>query len=161
MKNLIVLFVIGLLIFSAVYYVTFKTSEDPGQNFGLAFGNADGDAIEMHTVIFGLTIRRDPPRVDLKTGTTYWDEWVQNHFQLTDAAGNPVPLKREMGSSVIQGKDIKAGTPEFFLVAVLKKGAKYDFDFVPYRGSPDVYRYSFTCPSQDETIRRPLFKPKP
>jgi len=158
MRTLVILLILGVCLFGGIWWLTMQASQDPGHNLGLAFGKVEGDTIEMHMVIFGRTVRLDPPRVDLRTNQELWSEWVQNHFELKDSKGERVKLKRQMDSIVIQAKDITAGTPEFYLIGQLKKGERYDFDYIATLADGLHYRYSFTAPDEDVKLSRPMFK---
>lgn len=160
MKTLVVLFILGLVAFGAIYWLTMKASEDPGYSFALAFGLPDDQGnIEMHVIIYGRTVRIDPPRLDPKTGVELWSEWVTKHFDLRDDKGANVAFMRHGGSAVITGKDVGAGTPDFYLIAKVKKGANYVFDYLPTPVDGERFRYNFTAPTDPQPVKRPLFPP--
>ena len=87
--------------------------------------------------------RKESPK--LGPGGLKWDEWVSDHFTLADASGNRVPLRRSNFSRLIG--EPTAGTPEFFLIGVVKPGTRYTLDYLPVRSEFTFYRYAFTAPS--------------
>lgn len=132
------------------------TSEDTFQ-VKTAFGIPNEGTIELNVVAtMGMTAK-EAPRVDEKLQPK-WDEWVQEHFFLTDAAGNSVPIGMRFSSDVIKPAQVM-GTPEGYLVAKLKQGTAYQFDYKPKRAEAKRYRYSFTAPNGDVKAANHALKP--
>ncbi len=68
-----------------------------------------------------------------------------------------MPLSRVGQSLLINATDV-GGSPEFYLKAMLKPGAKYSFTYLR-RGDADTkYRYDFTAPSAKTRMQRVNFK---
>lgn len=152
---------IGLIVFLlgfGYWMVVLVGNEDPGVHLALAFGNPteDENEIEMHVVVGVVMAAVDRTRTD-KTIPT-WPEWIADHFDLTDAAGNTLELARTNFSSVITADQV-VGTHEFFMKVKLKVGQPYTLDYTPVVAKGQTYRYTFTAPAAPETVKQIQFKP--
>jgi hypothetical protein len=114
----------------------------------IGYGNGNEKQIEMHTNVGVAMVAMDRRDDDLKKMQDL-DEWVKDHFKLTDAAGKPVKMERQNNSKVIRPHQV-LGTQEFFLVSKLKPGEEYTYDYKPRFREPFVFRYKFTAPAQAE-----------
>jgi len=133
------------------------TSQDSFQ-IALAFGIPQGNEIELHVVAsMGMTAR-EPPRRDLSTGKVLWQEWVDRHFDLRDASQASIPFAFRQSTDVIPINQL-VGTPEGYLLAKVKKGVQYTFDYYPRVGDLKCYRHTFTAPAGDVPVARILFEP--
>ena len=141
-----------------IYWMSVHTgSNEPDVGIQMAFGNPADNEIELHVVVGVLLANQDRARAkDLKLKS--WDEWMVEHFFLTDGAGETVELRRTKNSSLIKPHQV-IGTEEFFMVARVRSGEEYTFDFVPTGEESIPRRCAFTAPAADEQIRLYMFKP--
>jgi hypothetical protein len=102
--------------------------------------------------------RREGPRVDRVTGAVYWQEWVDEHFDIRDPDGEKVLLRRSHFSRLITERDART-TPEFYLTGKLRPDVDYTFDYIPFRAGNLKYHYEFTAPNVETRTRRQLFDP--
>jgi len=156
MKGLIVLFVLAVV--SIIGYFKFMNSMDSSSQTMLtvAFGNCDKGACDLHVAVQPLTVKNDPPRIDLSTGFQYWDEWLETHYILTEDGGDRVKFER-IGQSSVFGNQNVGGAPDFFLRARVKHNVAYTFDFVPVKDGPHKYRRKFTAPAGEQKMSRDIF----
>lgn len=159
MKAFLWVVVIGAVVVGGFFYLSDRMVSDQGRQIAFAYGFPREGAIEMHVAVYRPMTTQDPPRVDLKSGHWYWDEWLDEHLVVTDKqTGQQVSLKKMNNSSLIQERDI-GGTPEFYAVGELKQNAAYTFDFIPIAADPLRYRHEFTAPAEEQKARRANFKP--
>ncbi len=157
MKGLITLGVIGLIAAIGSMLVVKKMNEDPGQMVAVAFGNPADGQVEIHTVVLMGMVAAEPVRVDAISGFPYWDEWLEQHWDLRDGKGNRVSLERASNSSVINHRE--AGNAfEFFLVGRVPQGDACTFEYIPRKREKRRYRYSFTAPSSQVAMKRHTFE---
>lgn len=88
----------------------------------------------MHLVVtMGMPIE-DPPQRDPQD-RPIWPRWVAEHFELRDQQGAAVDLRRRMQSPLISHLEVR-GLPDTYLVATLRPGAEYCFDYIPAKSKP-------------------------
>lgn len=108
--------------------------QDPGFLVGYALGNPHDGQLEIHVVVSIPMIRNEGlGSVALADGTRSmqtWDEWIAQHFRVTDESGRTVILRRAGFSSLIT--DQQANNPEFYLEGKVRAGATYIFDYIPF-----------------------------
>lgn len=156
MKALVYVALLGVAIIAGYFVLTGEMAEEQGPLVGVAFGLPENDTIEVHLVVSGSMVRVDPPRMDLR-GNILWDEWVEQHFQLRDEAGQPIKLIKQNASAVIP--DHKAGgTPEFYLFARIKQSTKHNLSYRQVLSEGKAYQFDFTAPQEATDIRRVAFK---
>lgn len=135
--------------------LTKQVVRDPGRQLSVAFGIPAGEKIQVHLGVPPMVPEADP--LDNNEVDPYsWEEWVDLHFRLRDATGNPVQLMR-MGTSALMLDDKVAGAPVFVIWAEVKMGESYEFDFVPILAESKRYRYSFAAPPAKKKVGRPTF----
>ena len=108
----------------------------------IAYGTANTAGVEMQFAVSMFLPKKDPPR--LEHGVVLWDEWMNEHFQLRDSTGTAVKLQK-LGFSTMLTDRQTGGAPEFWVKAILKPGATYEFDFIPILPGPK-YRHSLSVP---------------
>ncbi len=119
--------------------------------FPIGIGNPREGMIDLHVAVGMLIPAQDPPK--LRNDVVDWDGWVSSHFELVDAAGKRVELRRLNVSKLIP--DPIAGVPEFFLAGSLKPRDHYMLTFTPVVGEPRQFRYEFDAPespTEGETV---------
>lgn len=156
MKNLLV---VGLVLGGGVllgwYGLNSVTTQDSFL-VSIAFGfPKDGD-IELHGVVSMGMSAQEPPRVDVKTLKPNWDEWVDQHFELRDAANQSVKVYFRTSTDVIPTNKIK-GTAEGYFSAKLKQNTAYTLDYIPKRAEPTRFRHAFTAPAGEVGLETPAF----
>ncbi|HEY3244187.1 MAG TPA: hypothetical protein VGM03_12645 [Phycisphaerae bacterium] len=154
MKALITVLIIVGAVGGGFYLLLAKVNQDPGYAIPVAFGAPAGGEVEMNVAVSMLMPRREEPK--LGRAGLLWDEWVGDHFDLRDAAGTKLPLKRSDFSQLMTERQA-GGTPEFFLITKLRPGQSYTFDYIPVMPAPR-YRYAFTAPSAAKKAEWLTFK---
>jgi hypothetical protein len=158
MKGLMILLGIGVVTVIALgWWYTAGMAADPGFRVPMAVGKGRAGGLEAHIAVSIPLMKLERPRVDRRTGAVYWTEWVEDHFELRDASGQPVRVQRSNFSSLIA--DGNVGSPDLYLVAELKDGAEYTYDCVPVKGGPQRYRYAFTPRAAEDWFGRVHFEP--
>ncbi len=114
----------------------------------VAFGNPGEKVVEMHTNV-GVTMVAMDPLKDEKGKRKDMNDWVTEHFILTDSTGKTLKLERRNNSNVIKPHQV-LGTQEFFIVSRLIPGEAYTFDFIPAVKGTKTFRHKFTAPAQPE-----------
>ena len=150
----VIIVAIGL----GIWWQTSKVSTDPGQLIGLAFGNETGQTIEMHVVVTMIMSKVEGPKLKGTKTVTFldWEGWVEDHFELRDAEGQRVGLRRTQNSNLMKGAT-RLGTPDFYLAADLTPGTQFTLDYVPIFAGGVRYRHSFTAPAERTTFKRHTF----
>jgi len=155
MKGLVILVVLAIVaLVVGAWVMNSQYGGEPPVLVGLAFGNPSTENVEMHVVV-GMGYER--PRRDPLTGAQLWDEWFDEHYDLRADSGERVSLRRANNSPFITERD--AGYPEFFLIAVLRQGVNYTFDFTPRVAEGTPHRFTFTAPSESVPFARRRFEP--
>jgi len=149
--------VIAVAALGVAVYLNREVSKEPGFMLGFAVGNPQSGQLELHIVVQGIMIRKQGPRLASNSAAPLWDEWIDQHFHLRDAAGNTLPLRKDGWSKLID--DRAAMNPEFFLKGTLQAGDSYTLEYQPYREERKVYRYQFTVPADGMPFSRPNFEP--
>lgn len=146
MKALVGAALLGILAF--VIYWSTMAAGDSEKIFPIqiAYGNAKEDEIEMHTNVGVAMVAMD--RGDEFGKIKNLDEWVADHFKLTDSAGKAVRMDRQNNSKLIKPHQV-IGTEEFFLSSRLKPGEAYTYEYKPRSKGTKVYQHKFTAPSQN------------
>lgn len=154
MKGLLVLLVLALAFAGVIFWYTQKQMEKmPDEYIAIAFGQPTDDQIKMDVAISIAMPRREYPRFDPITGAVYWQEWVDEHFDLRDGAGNKVMFQRQSMSQLMSDQEV-GGSPEFFLTGMIKKNANYTFVYIPVLALGEQFRYEFTAPAEDTNMER-------
>ena len=124
----------------------------------MAFGFPKDGRIELHAVAsMGMTAT-EPPRLDPSTGRINWAEWVDEHFDLRDAAGKRENIFFKSGSDDVIPVNKVLGAAEGYLFAKVKQGADYTFDYIPKRAEARRFRHTFTAPTGNVPVDRINFK---
>jgi hypothetical protein len=155
MRALITVLVIVGACGAAFYFMLAKVNEDPGFAIPVAFGAPVGSEVEMNVAVSMLMPRREGPK--LVRADLLWDEWVADHFDLRDTAGNKVAFVRSNFTQLMTEREA-GGTPEFYLITKLRPGQAYTFDYTPVMPAPR-YRYAFTAPTAAKRAEWLTFKP--
>jgi len=160
MKGIVILIIfLCICAFIGSMLLTREVMRDPGVPLAVAYGMPGDDTIQIHVGVPPLVPVADPLDNNIEDASS-WEEWVDLHFQLSDVAGNRIPLTR-IGTSGLMLDEKAAGAPEFVLWAEVKKGERYLLDFVPIRAEGKRYRLSFTAPLESKKVGRPAFEPVP
>lgn len=133
----------GVLLIAAMYFYISKNMAKEVVTLPVGFGKP-ADTVEMNIAVSMFLPRKDPPR--LEHNVVQWDKWVAEHFELHEFDGQRIPLQRTNFSNILSDRD-SGGTPEFWLKATLKPGAKYTLTFTPIAPEP-VYQKTFTAPTE-------------
>jgi hypothetical protein len=157
MRGIVIMFIIGIVA-SVVTVVTLKKSAgEDSIGIAMGFGDVYKDQIEMNSAVGMGTKQKDPPRSDPISGTIFWEDWVEDHFQLFDGSRQRVDLKRIANSSIIPDRKVGGAGAEFFLSAKLTPGEEYVYEYIPIKAENKRFRHTFTAPAGKETTR-PSFK---
>jgi hypothetical protein len=158
-------YIIGVLVILGVlgYWMAFRSNdtEQAAVNIPLAFGKPSGGQVDMHVVV-GVALANVTRARDSMSGKDKdWNGWIRDHCHLKDAAGKPVSFTRQSGSTVVKAHEVAqvVGTEEFFMVATLKVGQTYTFDYVGDLATGKTYRCEFTAPSKAEKVQTYRFDP--
>jgi hypothetical protein len=158
MKGMLILLALALAFGGVgIWYMGHQMSEDPGEFIAFAFGNPKEDSIDMEILVTVAMPRREWARVDKVTGAVYWQEWVDEHFDIRDDNDEKVQLMRSNHSRFISAAEART-TPEFYLRGTLKPNTHYTFDYIPYRIGTLKYRYDFVAPAKEQPTERRVFE---
>jgi hypothetical protein len=142
MKGLITFAVIAGILVTAGYFVMGAyLAADPGQLIAFACGNPNEDRQEIQVVVPIAFPMREGPKLS-ENGVLLWEEWIADHWIITSQDGERIELKRRGAGNLCP--DAKIGTPDCFLIGMLKTGTSYTFDFVPSLAEGKRYRREFT-----------------
>lgn len=155
MKGLAVLFGLAVVVVAAFVIFQGNMNADDQRMITIAIGNNDGKVSDLHLVVAPLMVA-DGPRVDAASGAEFWDEWLEEHFILTSAAGDKVKFERMNQSNLISDRDA-GGSPEFYIKGKVKPDTTYTFEYVPINEEPDRFRYEFTA-AKEMPLTRVNFK---
>lgn len=155
MKGLIVLVVIAILVAIIGFRFTSSSKTVESKPIGVAAGKATNGVCKFDMVISMGMARGEGPRV--KGGVPDWNEWISEHFILTDNSGTRVEMKRANFSDLISDKD--AMNPDSFLTAQIKPSVGYVLDYKPMRDDPRRYRFEFTVQPDGRPFSREFFVP--
>lgn len=139
-KPLVVAAFVGILGFVAYWSTMAAGDSEKIFPIQIAYGNAGEGQLEMHTNVGVAMVAMD--RGDEFGKIKNLDEWVTDHFKLTDAAGQPVRMDRQNNSKLIKPHQV-IGTEEFFLVSKLKQGEQYTYEYKPRAKEAKTYQYKF------------------
>jgi hypothetical protein len=148
-KSLISILIVG----TAVFLLTGCEGETANKlPVAIAFGTPPSGLYEMHIgVDFGMT-RTEGPRLS-RVGSLMWDEWIEDHFELLDSAGQRVRLSRANNSRLMPASKLP-GTFEFYLSAPIQQEAAYQLTYTPRREELRKYRHKFIAPvGQKDPLR--------
>ncbi len=142
------------------YATTTSDTESAAINIPLAFGNVSGPQVDMHIVV-GVALANVSAAKDPSLKSKSWDDWIRDHFSLTDSAGKKVTLRRQSSSKVIKAHEVAqvVGTEEFFIVANLKVGQRYTLDYIGDVTTRKTYRCEVTAPSAPEKVQTYRLEP--
>lgn len=147
MKALLGAVVLGVVAFVIWWSLISAGDQEKYLPIQIAYGNVQEDKIDMHTNV-GVAMVAMDRRLDIKEMQNL-DNWVTEHFKLSDSAGNPVRMERQNHSKVIKPHQV-IGTQEFFLVSTLTPGEEYTYDYKPRMKEPFVFRHKFVAPGKAE-----------
>ena len=141
------------------YATTTSDTESAAINIPLAFGNVAGTQVDMHIVV-GVALANISAAKDPSLKPKSWDDWIRDHFAMTDSAGKKVTLRRQSNSKVIKAHEVAqmVGTEEFFIVANLKVGQTYKLDYIDV-AAHKTYRCEVTAPSAPEKVQTYRLEP--
>ena len=80
---------LGVLIFVGNWFLTHEMTRDRGHKLAIAFGDEDGDTIQMHLGVPESIPQADPPEFSILSGPL-WEDWIKKHFELLDVNGERV-----------------------------------------------------------------------
>jgi hypothetical protein len=130
-------------------------TKDRGHQIGYALGNPVNGDVELHVVVSRqMTLTQGPRAVGGGVGS--WVDWVKEHFELRDAAGQQIPMNRSGTSTVINERE--AFNPEFYVWAHVRGGTTYTLDYIPVFGQPKRYRHTFTAAPEGQKFERIYFE---
>lgn len=156
MKQLMIALVVFLVLAAAGYWLLEREwSKDRGPQIGYALGNPTAGDVELHVVVSREMSMIEKPRLT-QSGAQQWLDWVKEHFDLRDAAGQQIPLARSGTSIVIN--EHEAFNPEFYVWARVHAGTTYTLDFIPVAGQPKRYRRTFTAAAEGQKFERDYFE---
>ncbi|MBI5866248.1 MAG: hypothetical protein HZB38_17395 [Planctomycetes bacterium] len=144
----------GVIVIAIMYFYFGSQVSKDIVTLPVAFGKPDAAGVEFNVAVSMFMPRKDPPK--LRGAVVQWDEWVSDHFQLTDASGAKIPLQRVNFSKLMDDRE-SGGTPEFWLKATLKPGATYRFGLTPILPAPK-YHYSLVAPTGESEATRVEFE---
>jgi hypothetical protein len=139
------------------FYSVKMVSEDPGHMVGMAFGNASETAVDIHIAVPISMPKVDPPplNADFKPD---WPQWIIDHYDVRDAAGNAVVFRRNINSTLITDNEIRF-PPDCYLVGQMTPGTTYTFELTPKLSEPEKYKFEMVAPSEKVKFSRKTFKP--
>jgi hypothetical protein len=116
--------------------------------------------VDMHIVV-GVALANVSAARDSSVKPKNWDDWIRDHFSLTDSAGKKVTLRRQSNSKVIKAHEVAqmVGTEEFFIAANLKVGQTYTLDYIGDLTTHKTYRCEVTAPSAPEKVQAYRLEP--
>ena len=133
---------IGMLavLFGGVYFMLDAMTGDSGKLYGYAVGEANSNNQHPLQVVVGpMDVLDGPTRTVSEVSTQPdWNHWLSQHYFLTDAAGNPVEMKKGGFSSPDIDQN-QAGAAEFIALATLDAGKTYTLEVVPVLAEPEKY----------------------
>jgi hypothetical protein len=156
MKQALIGAVIILMVGGVGFWVLHhEWTKDRGQQVGFALGKSQGGQVDLHVIVSrDMTLVEGPALAP--SGAIMWLDWVKDHFDLRDDAGQPVPMLRAGTSTLINERE--AFNPEFYVTAKLRAGTAYTLDYIPHVGQPKRNRHTFTAPAEGQAFQRIYFK---
>ena len=135
------------------------SSGKEGMYLPIAFGNVAGNQVELNTIV-GVTLAATSRAHDKEQKYKSWDDWIDDHFVLTDATGKTFMLDRRGNSKIISRTDTTRTvcTEEFYLSATLTVGQPYVLEFIGDDESRTHYRHEFTAPAQVEKVKNVMLE---
>ncbi|RJP36294.1 MAG: hypothetical protein C4547_07580 [Phycisphaerales bacterium] len=145
MKILVVLLlIVGLAIYLGIGYMDRGLSTQRYDMY-VAFGDPGEQGIEFNVTLTEGMTEREPPAGNPQFNAT-WQEWMEAHFKLVDADGQPVAITYLNDSKLIGAKP---GSPDVgYLRAYLSPGSEYTLHYTPVSDQPTVGRGVFTAPDR-------------
>ncbi len=154
MKGLVVLGLIGVVGIGVTFWLMKECTSDQGISITLACGNPNDGTVAMHAAMdMGIMRREGLRQAPDVSEDVLWREWLDEHFQLRDAAGESVHIER-VGQSLLINVNKMPGAPDFFLTARLRSGETYSFDYKPWRAKATKYRHTFVAPADKTEMKR-------
>ena len=100
MKQLVIGVVIILMLAGLGFWLLNREwTKDRGPQIGFALGNPIDGELELHVVVSRQMTMIQEPRVST-SGAQQWLDWVKDHFDVRDAAGQRLALNRSSTSIV-------------------------------------------------------------
>lgn len=155
MKALIALVVLAIIVTVIGFRFTNSSKIAESKPIGIAAGKVNNGLCKLDLVVSMGMARGEGPRV--KGGVADWNEWIAEHFILTDNTGKRVEMKRANFSDLISDKD--AMTPDSFLTAMIQPNVGYVLDYKPLRDDPLRYRFEVTVQNDGRPFAREFFEP--
>ena len=157
MKGAKVLAIVGLAVGCGLYlYTQVWVAEDPGHLIAYACGNPKEGQVQIQVAVPYRMTRLDPPRVDEKGEFITWEQWIAEHFEIRNAAGELVHMQQAHFANLIP--EAKVGTPDFYAVGSLAAGSPYTFDYLPLGiAQSKRYRHAFSVTDTGKPFERAHF----
>ena len=147
--------IVILLLVAGGWWAANKISGQHNYWIATAFGVPHKGDIEMNAIVSRPMADLEPPRVDPETFKVLWQEWTDRDFELRDASGMPVKITfRESTDRCIIPTGKIVGAPVGYILARLKQGTNYTFDYIPKFQEPEQYQHAFTAPTGDTSVAR-------
>lgn len=148
------LVIIGVL-GGAVALMYWGMAADPTFNVGYAISEKKSNGKhDLEIPIFIMMKMKDEPDYDVR-GRLMWDDWLKNHFVVTDDAGNVIPMKKGPLSTKTIPKS-KTDMAEFIAIAEIDSGKEFTITYQPMLFEPE--KYTKTVLAQPKPFLREAFK---
>src|SRR5262245_4230639 len=123
-----------------------------GELIPVGFGEASSDGIPLELAVSMFMPKREGPKL---RGVIQWEEWIDSHFVCRGPSGDPIKFHRANFSKSIP--ESVSGTPEFFIIGIVKPGVKYTFEYAPVLAEPQRLQWEFTAPAAKQPGERVMF----
>jgi hypothetical protein len=144
MKGLIILTLVVILVGAGIWVgVIRSTMSDQGTIFLVVMGNPNEKTVEFDVCVELGMAHMANPRLD-ERNEPKWDEWIDEHFEMKDPAGNKAPHIRVAHTMLVDENKVKH-LPEFYVQYQIENGKDYTLDFIGGREGNVHYRYKFTA----------------
>ncbi len=155
-KAIVWIVILGSLM-ASLSYGMYLMNRDSGILMGYAVSPPnDSKQCELQVVVPMLMAKSDPPPFGA-TGKPDWNQWLADHFHLTDASGNKVTF-RKGGFKTKQITELQSGSAEFIALADIDAGQSYTFAITPILHENKTY--ARTIDGAAKEFKRVNFDPK-
>ncbi|MFH1745859.1 MAG: hypothetical protein ABIG44_02330 [Planctomycetota bacterium] len=131
-------------------------SEETSFVIGFAIGNLFEDQLEMHIIvspdITGVEGQRRIPLASGGNSVQTWDEWIAEHFNIIDSAGQKVTFRKVGFSNLITEQ--QAHSPEFFISGKVRARETYTVEYIPFAREILCYRQTVTVTAEGQPFKR-------
>ncbi len=158
MKAFLWVVLISFLGLCGYYYFKAFIIPDETQMLSIAFGNTTDDEVELHVEVTLVMAQLDVFPYMSMNGGTDWKAWANDHYIVKDDGGNQVEFTKRMKSNVISERDSRV-VADGYLIAKLKPGAEYTFEYIPIISEPEKFLYEFSAPTEDASRVFVTFQP--